>query len=259
MTLPPGYRPLALLAHGRRLDTWDAWDEDRDCRVVVKVLREDRLHEPDVVAAVLREGRIVTSLAHPHLVRGLDVVEGPRPAIVLETLTGSTLGAVVDDGPLEAGDVAQLGLQLCSVLGYLHRHGWLHLDVKPANVVAQAGRAVLIDLSLAGRPGPGRRGAGTWGYRAPEQDRGDDVGPATDVHGLAVTLAECLTGELPAAPPAWRARWSRARRPALPPTVPAALAACVSAGLAPDPADRPSLAEVREACRGVVPPVLADP
>ena len=170
--LLPGYRAVGLLAHGRRLDTYDAWDEDRDCRVVVKLLREDRRDEPEAVASVLQEGVLVTTLAHPHLVRGFEVRDAPTPAVVLEMLTGATVGALVEDRPLSVSDTAQLGLQLVSVLGYLHRRDWLHLDVKPANVVDQHGRAVLIDLSLAGRPGLGRRGAGTRGYLAPEQALG---------------------------------------------------------------------------------------
>lgn len=192
----PGYRAVALLAEGRRLLTYDAVDLDRDCRVVAKVLRADRRDDARVRAAVLREGRIVTSLAHPHLVRGYHVSEDP-PAVVLETLPGDTLAALVDDGPLGVADTALLGLQLVSVLGYLHRHGWLHLDLKPPNVVVRAGQAVLIDLSLAGRPGDGRPGAGTRGYLAPEQATGRGLGPHTDVWGLGVTLVECLTGEMP--------------------------------------------------------------
>jgi len=253
----PGYRVVGLLAHGRRLDTYDALDEDRDCRVVVKVLREDRRHEPRLVASVLQEGRLVTSLAHPHLVRGLEVCEVPAPAMVLETLTGATLGALVEDHPLAVRDVAQLGLQLVAVLGYLHRRDWLHLDVKPANVVVQHGRAVLIDLSLAARPGDGRPGAGTRGYLAPEQARGRGLSAATDVFGLGATLHECLTGDLPFGDEAtWESRRRLPlvhrrlpRRPGqLPDDVPPDLARLLAACVALDPADRPPLARVREVC-----------
>ncbi|QBR92952.1 serine/threonine-protein kinase [Nocardioides euryhalodurans] len=252
--LLPGYRVVRLLAHGKRLDTYDAWDEDRDCRVVVKVLRADRRHERDVVASVLQEGRLVTTLAHPHLVRGFEVVEQPLPAVVLETLTGATLGALVEEQPIGAADVTQLGLQLVSVLGYLHRRDWLHLDLKPGNVVVQDGRAVLIDLSLAGRPGTGRSGAGTPGYLAPEQAVGRGLSPATDVFGLGVTLSECLSGELPYGEEAtWesRRRLPLVHRPhprepvALPTDVPPELAGALRACVALDPAERPSLARLR--------------
>ena len=147
-----GYRVERLLARGSRVETYDATDLERDCRVVVKVLREDRVGEPHVREAVATEGMLLTSLAHPHLVRGYEVIDGPRPGLVIETLPGATLAALVDDGALGVADTALLGRQLVSVLGYLHRHGWLHLDVKPENVVVQEGRAILIDLGLAARP-----------------------------------------------------------------------------------------------------------
>ena len=168
-------------------------DPDRDCRAVLKVLRPDRADEPHVVAALRTEGALLTTLAHPHLVRGYEVLTHPT-AVLLETLPGRTLAALVDDGPLGVHDTALVGRQLASALGYLHRHGWLHLDVKPENVVVQEGRVVLIDLGLATRPGRLERSVGTEGYAAPEQDAGCTVGPATDVWGLGVTLAECLEG-----------------------------------------------------------------
>ncbi|QCW49734.1 serine/threonine protein kinase [Nocardioides dongxiaopingii] len=250
--LLPGYLGLTRLAHGRRLDTWDAWDEERRTRCVVKVLRADRRDDERVRAATRQEGLIVTSLAHPHLVRGLAAFDEP-PALVVETLRGATLAAVVDEGPLGVPDVAELGLQLASVLGYLHRHDWLHLDVKPANVVVEHGKAVLIDLSLAGRPGSARPGAGTRGYLAPEQARGHGLTAAADVWGLGITLLECLSGELPYGDEAtWdtRRRWPVVHRrlpvaPAVPDGLPADLRDLLVACVAVDPAARPRLDDVR--------------
>jgi serine/threonine protein kinase len=229
--LLPGYVAVRRLAHGRRLDTWDAYDEERDTRCVVKVLRADRLGDQEVSAAVLREGEILSSISHPHLVRCFDVVREPRPAIVLETLRGKTVSAHIEDGPLGVHDAAVLGVQLASVLGYLHRHGWLHLDVKPENVVNEYGKAVLIDLSLAGRPGDGQPGAGTPEYLAPEQERGQGLAPATDVWGLSMTLWECLAGDLPPTP--------------LPASVPAATRELLRACLDTSPGSRPDLSVVR--------------
>jgi serine/threonine protein kinase len=227
----PGYRVEALLARGGRVDTYDVTSVERGCRAVVKVVRPDRVDEEHVRAAVLTEGALLTTLAHPHLVRGYELVTAPRPAIVLETLPGATLAALVDDGRLGVADAALLGRQLASVLGYLHRRGWVHLDVKPDNVVVQAGRAVLIDLGLATRPGRLERSVGTEGYAAPEQDAGGTVSAATDVWGLAATLVECLTGRPPGREPELR-------------RVPDRLRPLLTACLRPDPGDRPGLAAV---------------
>jgi serine/threonine protein kinase len=229
--LLPGYVGLRRLAHGRRLDTWDAFDEARGTRCVVKVLRADRLDDAEVAAAVLREGRILQEVAHPHLVRCFDVISQPRPAVVLETLRGSTLSALLDDAPLGVADVAVLGDQLAAALDFLHGHGWLHLDVKPENVVNEHGKAVLIDLSLAGRPGSGQPGAGTPEYLSPEQETGTGLSTATDVWGLGLTLRECLAGDLPPRE--------------LPSSVPRRLAAVLEACREPEGARRPTLPDLR--------------
>lgn len=241
-----GFRLLSLLGHGRRFDTWDAWDEERGARCVLKLVRPERTGEPEVLEAWRREGEAVTRVGHPHLVRGYEVLEQP-PGIVLETLRGATLAAVVEEGPLAAGDVAQLLAQVGSALGYLHRHDWLHLDVKPANVVIDHGRAVLIDLSLVQRPGPTRRGSGTPGYQAPEQRRGDEVSAATDVHGLALTALEALRGD-----PVPDSRWRRSITRACPPGTPPELATTLVAALAPRPGDRPRLEDLLAVARGLV-------
>jgi serine/threonine protein kinase len=227
----PGYRVEALLARGGRVDTYDVTSLERDCRVVVKAVRPDRAGEERVREGVLTEGALLTTLAHPHLVHGYEVVTEPRTAVVLETLPGATLAALIDDRRLGVADVALLGRQLASVLGYLHRQGWVHLDVKPDNVVVQEGRAVLIDLGLATRPGRIERGMGTDGYAAPEQDAGGTVSPATDVWGLAATLVECVTGAAPG------------RQPDLA-RVPASLRPLLAACLRPDPADRPTVEQL---------------
>jgi eukaryotic-like serine/threonine-protein kinase len=207
----PGYRVEALLSRGGRVDTYDVTSLERDCRAVVKVVRPDRLTEEHVRTAVLTEGALLTTLTHPHLVRGYEFVTTPAPALVLETLPGATVSALVDDRLFGVFDAALLGRQLASVLGYLHRHGWVHLDVKPDNVVVQEGRAVLIDLGLATRPGRVERGMGTDGYAAPEQDAGGTVSAATDVWGLAATLFECVTGAVPGFDPDLSATPARLR------------------------------------------------
>jgi len=193
----PGYEVVSLMRRGGRLDTYDVYSHERDSRCVLKIVRDERAHEASCRDALVREGVLLRDLTHPHLVRAYEVVEAPRTAIVLETLSGATLAALIEDAPLAPADTALLGLQLVSVLSYLHRHGWLHLDVKPSNVVVESGRAILIDLSLVGRPGDGRAHAGTNGYLCPEQARGRDLSTACDVFGLGVTLGESLTGFLP--------------------------------------------------------------
>src|SRR5919199_244904 len=94
---------------------------------------------------------------------------------------------------LPAVEVAELGVQLCSAVGYLHRHGWLHLDLKPSNIIVTLGIVRLFDLSLVRRPGPGRARYGTAGYLSPEQVRGDIFTEATDVFGIGCVLFAAAT------------------------------------------------------------------
>jgi eukaryotic-like serine/threonine-protein kinase len=271
--IAPGYRVLGHLHQSRAFDVYDAWSEERGCRCVVKTLRRDRRDDERTARRLVREGRLLARLSHPHIVRGYEVLRAPEPMVVTETIGGETLGYLVQERvrPLAPADVAQLGLHLCSAVGYLHRRGYLHLDLKPANVVAEAGRAKVIDLSLARRPGRMAAGVGTWCYLAPEQARGGLIGPAADVWGIGLVLHETATGkvvydddddlgsdetpyypQLEQAPPAL----ASAR------LVPAVLARAIDACLHPDPAKRPTVAELEAALAQVdgvdPPPVLAE-
>ena len=122
--------------------------------------------------------------------------------VILETDVGMTLEDIIDERVrrLPVGDLCHLGRQLTSAVHYLHDHGYLHLDIRPGNVMAHGGTAKLIDLSIARPPGLVRRGTGTQEYLSPEQARGEVVSAASDVWGLGVTLYEAATGLAPFSP-----------------------------------------------------------
>ena len=192
----PGYRTIELLRRGRDLDVYDVWSEERACRCVIKAVRPDRLDHDGAKRRLLEEGRLLQRLTHPHIVRAYEVGDEPVPMVVMETLAGETLGHIIDrEAVLSLSELAQLGLHLCSAIRYLHRHGVLHLDLKPSNVIAECGRARLIDLSVARPPGPAHAGIGTHYYLSPEQARGGDLGPPADVWGIGAVLFEAATGE----------------------------------------------------------------
>lgn len=201
--LAPGYRVVELLSRGVALDVYEVFSEERLCHCVAKAVRPDR-HEQRVQDRLLLEGELLERLAHPHLARALaTVTDGAgAPVVVLEMILGPTLEELIDDRSrrLAATDVAHLGRHLASALHHLHGAGFLHLDVRPANVVARAGVATLIDLSIARPPGPVRRGLGSREYLSPEQARGTVASEATDVWGLGGTLYEAATGRAPFAP-----------------------------------------------------------
>jgi eukaryotic-like serine/threonine-protein kinase len=164
------YQLLERLSSGHACDTYDAWSEERGCRVIIRA------------GDVRREGRLLARLTHPNIVR---LYERHRHWLVLETLSGATLSALPE---LEHEDAVEMGRQLCSAVGYLHCQGWLHLDLKPDNLIADGGRLKLIDFSIAQRPGSIPPKTGTNHWMAPEQERGGIVSTATDVWGIAAVL-----------------------------------------------------------------------
>lgn len=246
--LVPGYEVIRHFNRARALDVYEVWSEERDCHCMAKTLRPDRLEDRAAGARLLREGRLLRRLSHPHLVRAYETVRDPRTVVVLETLGGATLSWIIRRSPrrLPLVDVLELGLQLGSALQYLHRADILHLDVKPSNVVIDGGRAKLLDLSLVRAPGRGVKGRGTRLYLSPEQARGGLFTPACDVWGLGALLFKALAGEGPFADegPRYpqlvtRAPTIRSRR-----RLPLAVSDAVDACLEPDPSDRPSLADL---------------
>jgi eukaryotic-like serine/threonine-protein kinase len=264
----PGYRALAVVNRGREFEIYDAWSTARQSRCVVKVLRSGGAERDAWRSRLMLEGRLLSSLDHPHLVRGYEVYLKPRPAVVLETLGGSTVGHVVGRGTrLPVALVAHLGQQVASALHYLHGHGYLHLDVKPGNVIVDGGRARLIDLSLAQPPGPVAKGLGTRAYLSPEQGSGGVAAAAADVWGLGLLLHEAAAGVNPyrasrgtgsasgagscsTCGQAMSFRQVTERAPALRtlrPRLPRVLTGVVDAALELDAANRPTMAELRRA------------
>ena len=246
----PGYRVVAHLSRNEALDVYDVVREERECRCVAKLVRPDRTDDRAPARLVI-EAELLLGMTHPYFVRAYDFVREPRPVLVLETLTGWTLNSLVDEeGPVDPEELIHLGLHVSSALGYLHRRGWLHLDVKPGNVIADCGMAKLFDLSLAQRPGPVPAGIGTREYASPEQLRGEECTAAADVWGLGGTLVRAVTGARPFAGfdgegrrPQLERRYDRTPLGAF---LPRGLADVVAACLEPAPADRPTLPELRD-------------
>ncbi len=197
--LAPGFSVIAHLGRGKALDVYDVWSDERDALCVAKTLRPDRIDDAGARRRLRREGRLLLRMTHPHIVRAYELVERPRPLLVLEALSGATLGYIIDsrNRRLGARDLVHLGLQLCSAIRYLHRHGVLHLDLKPANVISESGLVKVIDLSVARPPGRARPGVGTRQYLSPEQARGGVLGEAADVWGVGAVLYAAATGRRP--------------------------------------------------------------
>ncbi|RKT82251.1 Protein kinase domain-containing protein [Saccharopolyspora antimicrobica] len=195
----PGYPVIEHIRRGEDFDTYDAWSTRRYSRCFIKAVRPDRTGNREIGETLAHEGNLLLSCTHPYIVRAYELAEAAdgTPVLVMETLGGATLDSLLDDGNrrLTTRELGYLGQQLCSAIRYLHDRGYLHLDLKPGNIIAEFGRARVLDLGLARPPGPSR--GGTPRCMAPEQVRGELVGPPADAWAIGLVLFESATGFQP--------------------------------------------------------------
>jgi len=249
------YRVRGEVGAGRCSVVFRAYDPRLDRDVAIKVLR--RGLDRESLIRFRREARAHAGLRHPNVVAVHDYGdEGAVPYLVQELVEGESLGArIARLGPLAPREAAGTVAQVARAAAAAHRHGFLHRDLKPDNVLLDAGdgRPLLTDFGLvkdrfdAGKPAltPTVGLVGTVGYMAPELIRGaGEAAPATEVFALGATFYAALTGHPPfrgddlgevlAATLADR----RARIATLRPDVGPELDAICERCLAPDPADR---------------------
>ncbi len=182
-----------------------ARDRVLERQVAIKLLHEQFVADEGAVERFRREATSVAQVAHENVVTVIDRGEdGRRQFIVFELVEGPNLKEVVRErGPLPAADALHYAIQIGRALGFAHEQGLVHRDVKPQNVlVAPDGRVKVTDFGIARTlelEGLTRTGTvlGTSEYVAPEQARGELVGPATDIYALGVVLFELLAGEVP--------------------------------------------------------------
>lgn len=240
---------IALLGGGTRTEAWLAWDARLHSPVVAKLVRPDQLTDARAREALAREATALAALQHPAIVRAFRAeLDGPRPLLVLEALDGPRLSTLLRRfGRLAPEQVVSLAVSVASALAYMHQAGYLHLDVKPRNLIIGASPR-LIDLGVARRrdelhllSSP----IGTDAYMAPEQcslETLTDIGPWSDVWGLAATLYEASSGRRPFEPTPTNRFPQLATEPRpLGAPLPAPLQAFIEAGLRPERVERPPL------------------
>ncbi len=258
--IAPGRSIVKELGGGSAYEVFLVWDETFFSLMVAKVLRPDRAEDPDEIRDLRKESEALEALAHPVLVRGFDaVLDGPHPHVLIEHLEGPTLRSVVKrHGALEIEQLVPLALHVAGAVQYIANEGWVHLDVKPDNIVMGVPPR-LIDLSVARTTERARRITGVIGtdaYMAPEQCDPSrwpgQIGPPADVFGVAATVFHAAAGSVPF-PRAEGARESEdpdvrfpqlhAAPAELPERTPAPLVELLDRALAREPDARPTAAE----------------
>lgn len=227
--------------------------------VAIKQIPAQFAEDPVIRRRFAAEAQLMAAIDHPHVVPVYDFVEHDEMCLlVLEYLPGGTVGERFTKDGFDAGSAIAVALACAAGLHAAHTHGVLHRDIKPANLMFTAGGTVkLTDFGIAKIVGGDdtlvtRAGeiVGTPSYIAPEQARGQEVSPATDVYALATMVYQLLSGVLPfpAGEDGMAVLFMHAFEQPTPladtaPTVPRAIADVVMRGLATDPTDRFDSAE----------------
>jgi eukaryotic-like serine/threonine-protein kinase len=256
--IAPGRTVLKPIGGGNRYEVYLVWDEKLFAVMVAKVVRPDLVEDEHALRGLRRESDALEALAHPILLRGFGVhMDGPYPHLLVEHLEGPTLRRLIKrSGPLPLEQTLPLGLHVAAAIHYMAADGWVHLDLKPDNLVMGIPPRV-IDLSLARTLERAKRLSdhiGTNAYMPPEQcDPHGDVGPPSDVWGLGATLYHAVAGRLPFRRPRTREEDAslEERFPQLvdeprawPRRVPEPLSHAIMACLEKDPDDRPTAGEL---------------
>ncbi len=210
LSAPPtaigGYRLVRPLGSGGMGTVYEAENSNTGQLVALKLISAEVAMSADGVERFRQEGRLASTIAHPRCVFVLAAdEEAGRPYIVMELMTGSTLKELVDrQGPLAPEDAIRKILDIIDGLQEAHQLGVVHRDVKPSNCFLEPdGRVKIGDFGLAkslSRSGHlTRTGAflGTPLFASPEQIRGEEVDPQSDVYSVAATLYFLLTGQAP--------------------------------------------------------------
>ncbi len=210
-TLSNRYETGDRLGSGGMSNVYKATDRILERTVAVKILAEHLSDDERFVARFKREALAVAKLIHPNIVQVYDTgVDEGRHYIVMEYVEGRSGAQILQrQGPVEAETAAEIGIQACAGLDYAHRRGIIHRDVKPGNLMVVGGpvgggemTVKLTDFGIARAIEQTRitqvgSVVGTAAYLAPEQVRGEEATPATDVYALGVVLYQFLTGRLP--------------------------------------------------------------
>ena len=253
------YEILAPVGEGGMGQVWRAHDTRLDRDVALKVLPTETLTDKTARARLVQEARLASKLNHPYICTIYEVGESDgQTYIAMELVEGQPLSARLAEGPLPVEEVLRYGQQLADALGHAHERRVVHRDLKSANVVlTPQGRVKILDFGLAKRltdeqladattvarhslTEPGTV-AGTLAYMAPEQLRGQPADARSDIWALGVVLYEMAGGQRPFQGQTGYELTSAVLKeapPALPPAVPAPLAAVIERCLVKEAGER---------------------
>jgi serine/threonine-protein kinase len=198
------YRIQRKLGAGGMADVYLAEDQELGRRVAIKILNGRHANDDQFIERFRREAKNAAALNHPNIVSIYDRGEAEDTYyIAMEYLDGRTLKElIVSRGAAPMNVAIEYARQILSALRFAHRHGIVHRDIKPHNVLVDGeGRVKVTDFGIA-RAGTSQMTetgsiVGTAQYLSPEQAKGGEVDPRSDLYSLGVVLYELLTGKTP--------------------------------------------------------------
>ena len=202
------YRLARLIRVGHTCQVWEAVKSDDTTRYVLKVLRPDLRKDKTELAAMKNEFECGKSLKHPNIIRIFDhKTDGEAPYLVMEHFEHNNLKLWLRNGPQVIAYLAMKTIeQSAEALFYMHSEGWIHCDIKPDNfLVSDEGAVKLIDFAISQRQKKGlsavfsfgKKVQGTRSYMSPEQIRGKNLDPRSDLYSYGCVLFELLAGKAP--------------------------------------------------------------
>ncbi len=185
---------------------YKAQDVELGRTVAIKILRPSLTGDPSFLTRFKQEARNVANLVHPNIVTLYDFGrDGSTYYMVMEYIEGQDLKRLIRaSAPFTVDRALHIAIQLCAGVGYAHRAGLVHADVKPQNILITADDQVKVtDFGIAqalSLTQPEEKQSVVWGsphYFAPEQASGETPTPASDVYSIGIVMFEMLTGKLP--------------------------------------------------------------
>ena len=189
---------------GGMATVYRAQDQVLDRTVAVKIMLPQYAADATFAARFKQEAQAAAGLSSPYIVGVYDWgKDGDTYYIVMEYLRGTDLkSGIRSHGALDPKKVAQIGSQICAALSVAHKHEIIHRDIKPQNImVLPDGNIKVMDFGIARAKNShltqDNNVLGTAHYVSPEQTRGQELGPTSDIYSLGVVMYECATGQVP--------------------------------------------------------------
>ena len=247
------YALIAQQGSGGMSVIYRAVDRMLQRNVAVKILRPSLTTDPAFLEKFRNEARSIANLSHPNIVTVFDVgSDGSTHYIVMELVDGQDLKKVIKaTGAMPLEKVIDITLQICAGIGYAHRSGIVHADIKPQNILLTRDEKVKVtDFGIAqalSDTQPQQRAEVVWGsphYFSPEQAKGEQPSARSDVYSIGIVMFEMLTGRLPFTGTNQQELAMAHIRERIPlviefnPSVPPGLAELIKQAMAKEPAER---------------------